>query len=118
MFFGNFLSTLATGAVIVVGTNIATWFFTDQKATERCMNRVAAAAYEKVITRQQLLARLNARAAKRAGRSMTAREIRMDRFMAALDVIQAYPDLKNCEIPAEVREALDAINHPEDYPGS
>jgi len=113
MFFGNFISTLFTGLIVLVVSNGATWFITDMKATDRCMNKVAATAYKSVLTRQQLLVRLNARAAKRTGRTLTKAEERADRFLTALDLIRAYPELRNCEVPADVRRALDAINYPQ-----
>jgi len=112
MFFGNFLSTLATGLAILAATNGFTWFYSSSHARKQCMDQVAAAAYQRIVTRQQLLVRLNERAAARAGHNITKKQRREDRFLAALDVIRAYPELKKCEVPKEVREALDRINYP------
>jgi len=113
MFFGNIFSTLFTGLVILAATNGFTWFYATQYGKEQCMDQVAAAAYQRIVNRQQLLVRLNERAARRANRNLTEKERREERFLAALDVIAAYPGLKKCMVPREVREALDRINYPQ-----
>ena len=117
MFFGPSLGTmLGVGSLILIATNAFTAYTVNDYAkaqgqiqVAQCQMSVVRAARGIVSNRRKFISVLDHRASKRVLQNMSARERRLDRYQVALEVISTFPGLKNCKVPAELREAISAI---------